>query len=88
MIVGGGEQIELVHAPAVAEVRRRQVARPWYLADRPLAVEPELWHEAQTQLRDALEARGWPLVSDAPLVAKGVNNFMLCGVPIVMREEV
>ena len=83
MMVGGGEEIELVHAPQLAEVRRAIFDRPHYLADRPIAVDHELWHHAQEQLRHVLEARGWPLLAsdrcDQP-------NFLLCGVPVVMSD--
>jgi hypothetical protein len=86
MIVGG-EQAELVHAPAVAELHDRIARRPHYLADQPLEVEAGLWSEAQEQFRDALKARGWPLPVDTRLLGQGVSHFMLRGVPIVMKDE-
>ena len=81
-MVGGGEQIETVHAPAVADICRRIFTRAHYLRDRPIAVEPQLWADAQEQLKRALELRGWPLLASNEC---NQPNFMLCGVPVVME---
>jgi hypothetical protein len=83
-MVGGGEQIETVHAPAVADIQRRIVARPHWLADQPLGVEPHLWHEARAQLEAVLKDRGWPLLADGRCDR---INFLLAGVPIVMAGD-
>jgi len=83
-MVGGGEQVEIVHAPAVAALQNAILARPHYLADQPFAIAPHVWHEAQAQLREALERRGWPLLADG--ACKRVN-FLLCGVPVVMSGD-
>lgn len=77
-----GEQPEIVHAPAVAAIQRAIVERPYYLQDRPIAVEPQLWSEAQEQLKQALEKRGWPLLADGECDRP---NFLLMGVPVVMN---
>ncbi len=83
MMVGGGEQREVVQAHAVADVRRMIFNRPLYLHDRPIAVERDLWFQAEGELRHALELRGWPLlVSDKA----GLPNFLLCGVAVVMSD--
>ena len=84
MMVGGGEQREIVQAHAVADVRHRIFDRPLYMHDRPIAVEPMLWHQAEAELRHALELRGWPLLASdkAPL-----PNFLLCGVAVVMSND-
>ena len=83
-MIGGGEQVETVHAPAEADVLRRLTARPAYLADQPLGVEPHLWHEAREQLDASLKARGWPLLADGRCDRQ---NFLLSGVPIVMAGD-
>lgn len=83
MIIGGGEQGELIHAPDLAEVSRAIVQRPHYLADQPLAVDPQLWVRAQDQLRDVLQARGWPMLTDDKCRRM---NFLLHGVPVVMLD--
>jgi hypothetical protein len=83
-MVGGGEQIETIHAPAVADIQRRISARPLWLADQPIAVEPHIWHEAQAQLLESLKQRGWPLLADG---ACNRVNFLLCGVPVVMSGD-
>lgn len=90
MMISGGEQIghveqiDVLHAPAVAEVRNMIYARPRYLADQPIAVQPQLWHEAQEQLRQLLAARGWPLSTSGSCDRV---NFLLCGVPVVMSGD-
>lgn len=82
MMVGGGEQVELVDARHLAQVRRAIIERPYYLNDRPIAVDHELWHHAERELRELLAARGWPMVA-APIEQR---NFMLLGVPVVMTD--
>lgn len=86
MMQGGGEALPLVHAPALGEIYRRQFARPHWRQTTPLPIEPELWHQAQGELRDILAQRGWPLLTDAELSKKGVLNFLLYGVAIVMDD--
>jgi hypothetical protein len=83
-MVGGGEAIETTHAPAVADVERRIRARPHYLADQPLSIEPALWHEAHAQMTGIMKARGWPLVADG--ACKRVN-FLVSGVPVIMSGD-
>jgi hypothetical protein len=83
MMVGGGEQTPLVEAPALAEIARWLVARPFYLADQPIAVEPQLWHQAQGELRDVLEQRGWPLLGTDKAKQP---NFLFRGVAVVMND--
>ena len=80
-IVGGGEARALIEAPAVAEVRKRCMARPAWLYDRPLAVEPDLWQRASTELEQIMRDRGWWVMA----ADIGQPNFLLHGVPIVMR---
>ncbi len=84
MMVGGGEQVELVQAHALANVRHRIFDRPHYLADTPIAVDPQLWHQAQDELRHILEQRGWPLLASDKC---DLPNFLFCGVPVVMRND-
>lgn len=81
-MVGGGEQVEIVSAHALADVRRRINARPHYLNDTPIAVEPQLWHQAQGELRDILEQRGWPLPASDKV---DLPNFLFAGVAVVMN---
>lgn len=83
-MIGGGEQREIVSAHALADVRRRIFDRPLYLHDRPIAVDPQLWHQAQGELRDILEARGWPLLVDDKTE---LPNFLFCGIPVVMSDD-
>jgi hypothetical protein len=75
-----GEQPEIVHAPAVAEVQRMILGRPHYLRSEAIAIEPQLWVQAQEQLKQALEKRGWPLLADGDCHKP---NFLLLGVPVV-----
>jgi hypothetical protein len=82
-MVGGGEQVEIVSAHALADVRRRVFARPHYLADTPIAVDPQTWHQAQGELRHVLELRGWPLLASDKV---DLPNFLLCGVAVVMTR--
>jgi hypothetical protein len=84
MMVGGGEQVEIVRADAVAQIQRAIYSQPNYMLDRPFEVEPRLWHQAEAELRHALELRGWPLLASdkAPL-----PNFLLCGVAVVMSND-
>ncbi len=84
MMVGGGEQREIVSANAVARVQRMIYQQPPYMLDRPFAVEPQLWHQAESELRYALELRGWPLLASADVTQP---NFLLCGVTVVMGNE-
>jgi hypothetical protein len=83
-MVGGGDAVAIVHAPAVAEVRRRQLERPRYLSDQPFAIDPELWVRARDELMDLLERRGWPLLSDEKFKQR---NFLLYGTTIVMEDR-
>ena len=86
MMQGGGEALPLVHAPALGEIYRRQYARPHWRQTTPLSIEADLWRQAQGELRDVLAKRGWPILSDAEMSKKGVPNFLLYGVPIVMDD--
>ncbi len=79
-------QDEIVHADAVAQVQRRVVERAQWLREQPLAIDPELWHEARQQLLQILEARGWPLAQDNALYKANIPHFLLHGVPIVMGD--
>jgi hypothetical protein len=83
-MIGGGEQIEIVSAHALADVRRLINARPHYLADTPIAVEPQLWHQAQGELRHVLELRGWPLLASDKV---DLPNFLFCGVAVVIKRD-
>lgn len=82
-MVGGGEQIETVHAPAVAAIQRMILSRPHYLRSEPIAVDQALWIEAQEQLKAALEKRGWPLLASGDCDRM---NFLLMGVPVVIDD--
>ena len=84
VIIGGGEQREVVQAHAVADVRRRIFDRPLYLHDQPIAVEPQLWRQAEGELRHALEQRGWPLLASDKV---DLPNFLLWGVAVVMTDD-
>lgn len=83
MMVGGGEQVEIVSAHALADVHRRIFARPRYLNDQLIAVEPEVWHQARGELRDLMERRGWPVLA---CDKTDRANFLLCGVAVVMTQ--
>lgn len=84
---GGGPQIEVASAPHVAEVVRRCNERPRCLADRPFAVESDLWHSARGELQNVLSGRGWPLVVDDRLAARGIDNFICYGIAVVVDDD-
>lgn len=77
----------MADAPHVAEVVRRKSERSACLADRPLAVDQSLWHEARVELETILRDRGWPLVIDDRLAARGIDNFVCYGIPVVMSDD-
>lgn len=77
----------ILEAPHLAEVHKRLFARPAWRADKPLAVELDLWHQAKGELKAALEARGWPLNQDRQLTNLGIENFLLCGIPVVIDDD-
>lgn len=85
MEVGGGEQIEVVSAPALGELRRLMLSNLKYKWqwEQPFAVEPMLWHRANEEIERVQEARGFPVVAAdwAPL-----PNFLFMGVPVVMAS--
>jgi hypothetical protein len=83
-VIGGGEQIEIVHAPALAEVIRAIETRPYYLRKEPIEVARHIFIEAQEQLKRSLEARGWPMVCMEHI---NRQHFLVHGVPVLMIDE-
>jgi hypothetical protein len=83
MMVGGGEQVTLIDAPALAELARRVYALPRYMADRPLAVEPDLYQRGLDELDRVMRDRGWRVA-----VADWVKqpNYLFKGIPVVMAD--
>lgn len=79
-MVGGGDMQPIVDVPALAEVRRRCYARPVWMRDAPLPVEPELYMQANAEMSAVMHARGWAVL------AADIRepNFLLHGIPIVM----
>jgi hypothetical protein len=84
--VGGGPAVSLVEAPELADIYRALVRRPYWQATQPFAVSPRTWRAAQEQLAAVMRKRGWPLLADAETSRKGIANFLLYGVPIVMGD--
>lgn len=84
MMVGGGEQVEIVSAPTVATLVKRMNDRPvWQIIDKaPLYVDSETFQRARTEMQEALARQGRAVVAAdwAPL-----PNFLLLGVPVVMN---
>lgn len=80
--VGNTPQIE---APTLAEVRRQIYRRPlWQTRDAlPLEVDSETYRRARDEMVAIQQSRGWPLAT----ACIERENFMLCGVPIVMGDN-
>lgn len=81
-MIGGGEPVSLIDAPALAELTQRILRAPhWALTDdRPFPVEPQLWLQAYAEWRKIMKDRGW----DVPDIAQ--KKFLFSGVPIVMGD--
>lgn len=79
-MIGGGEQTEIVHAPTVARLANRLAQRPAWEADRPLAVDPETYAIAESEMTELQRRRGFPLAR----AAIRQDNFLILGVPVVI----
>jgi hypothetical protein len=84
MIVGGGEQSEIIELPILAKLARQIDDRPvWLIQDRaPIVVDPATFKAARDEMKLALQRQGRPL-STAPWIDQ--ENFLLRGIPVVMN---
>lgn len=69
--------------PALAKLHRQLFDRPPYLADQPLETDVGTWKLAYDEMKAINEARGFPLAS----AAIDRVNFLLWGVPVVIKDE-
>lgn len=69
--------------PALAKLHRQLSERPPYLADQPLETDVETWKLACDEMRAINRDRGFPLAS----AAIDRVNFLLRGVPVVIKDE-
>lgn len=85
-MIGGGDNPELVKAPALAEIQRRIISRAYWLCGEPFAVDPRLWGEARSEHAHILSERGWPLAQSNDLAGRGIDHFLLCGIAIIKAD--
>jgi hypothetical protein len=69
--------------PMLAALSRQLIERPLYLADQPLETDVETWKKAREEMVAVNKARGFPLAS----AAIDRVNFLLRGVPVVIKDE-
>ncbi|MHB8272830.1 hypothetical protein [Bradyrhizobium sp.] len=71
-------------APALARVSREIAERPPWMADQPLVIDAATWKQAREEMVDVQKSRGFPLARATDLKT---DNFLLRGVPVVIRSE-
>ena len=83
MIVGGGEQSEILHLEVLPALVRQIYERPlWQVENRtPLAVDAETYTRAAGEMKEALARQGRPLAVAGWIPAP---NFLLRGIPVVI----
>ena len=71
--------------PVLAQLSRMIFERPtWMMQDTvPLEVDAESWKAARAEMVEVQKARGFPLAT----ARIDRLNFLLRGIPIVVREE-
>lgn len=70
-------------APALAELSREIARRPLWLVDQPLEVDEETFGRARDEMKAIQRDRGFPLA----MAAIDRVNFLLRGVPVVIKDE-
>jgi hypothetical protein len=73
----------LREVPMLAKLTRQLYERPRYLADQPIEADLETWKKAREEMVAINKARGFPLAS----AAIDRVNFLLRGVPVVIKDE-
>lgn len=72
-------------APALAQLTREMHERPlWMIRDAmPIETDLETWQAARQEMVDIQKARGFPLA----MAAINRMNFLLRGIPVVIKDE-
>lgn len=71
-------------APTIADVMNQMNARPAWAAEEPFAVDAATFEQAKREMTE-IQRRQGRTVSAAPWIRE--RNFLLRGVPVVVREQ-
>src|SRR5690348_13750523 len=74
--------------PALATIRAFMAQRPAWAASDPFPVSSEMFTVAESEMREQMKRRGFPLPLSGDLARDGVRHFLLHGVPIVMEAQI